>query len=185
MKEIQLARRYAIALFAVAGELNLTAKVAEDFGQLKTVIAENRDFRTMLSSPVIPAHKKSAIIKALFSSHMQELSINFMNLLTRNGRERYLATIAEQVEVLYKDFMGIVSINVISAQPLNESNRQEITLRLKQILGERIELHETIDPSIMGGFVLEWGDQRYDASLLREIKELRKEFQENLYIRQF
>lgn len=185
MKEIQLAHRYALALFSVAREHNLTDAVANDFIQLRKVILENRDFRTMLASPVIPSHKKTAVMKALFAPHMHELSIRFMTLLANNGRERYLETVAEQVGVLYHEFMGIVSVQVTTANALSPVNRAQLVAQLKQLLGERLELREVVDPSIMGGFVLDWNDQRYDASLLREVKGLRKEFQENLYVRQF
>lgn len=185
MKEIQLAHRYALALFSVARELNLTETVAKDFVQLRKVILENREFRTMLSSPVIPGHKKTAVMKALFTPHMHELSIRFLSLLAQNGREQYLETVAEQVGVLYNEFMSIVSVQVTTAIALNSSNRQQLIDQLKHLLGDRLELHEVVDPSVMGGFVLDWNDQRYDASLLREVKGLRKEFQENLYVRQF
>ncbi|MDD2963183.1 MAG: ATP synthase F1 subunit delta [Bacteroidales bacterium] len=185
MKEIQLARRYALALFTVARETNLTSEVAADFEQLLKVIAENRDFRVMLQSPVIPSHKKKAIMTALFGSHIHDISLRFMNLLAHNGREKYLNVVAGQVVELYREFMGIVRITVVSAQPLNPSNRQELVAKLRQVFGDRTELLEKTEPSLLGGFVLEWGDQRYDASLLKEVKELRKEFEENLYVRQF
>ncbi|HAQ64960.1 MAG TPA: ATP synthase F1 subunit delta [Bacteroidales bacterium] len=185
MKETQLARRYALALFSVARELKLTTKVAEDFDQLITVIRQNSDFRTLLNSPVIPAHKKISILKSLFSPHMHELSIRFMILLAKHERERYLELVAEQIGVLYHEFMGIVIVRVTSAAPLSTENRNQLLEHLNETLGDKLELQEVVDPELVGGFILDWNDQRYDASLLRQVKELRKEFQENLYVRQF
>ncbi len=185
MKENQLARRYALALFSVARELNLTKKVAEDFNQLITVIKQHSDFRTMLNSPVIPAYKKINVLNSLFSDHMQDLSIRFMTLLTRHEREQYLELVAEQVGVLYNEFMGIVVVRVTSAVPLSKGNRDQLLEQLKETLGNKLELQEVVNPGLVGGFILDWNDQRYDASLLRQVKELRKEFQENLYVRQF
>lgn len=185
MKEIQLARRYALAVFAVAREMELTARVAADFEQIERVIAENRDFRLMLNSPVFPVHKKCAILKALFSNHIHEISLRFMDLLTRHGREKYLVEVAEQIGALFREFTGCIVIRIISAHPLSTANRSELITLLKKTFGENIETREIIDSNLIGGFVLEWGDQRYDSSLIREVKELRKEFGENLYIRQF
>lgn len=185
MKETQLARRYALALFSVARELNLTSKVAEDFKQLISVIRQNIDFRIMLNSPVIPSYKKINVLKSLFSSHMQDLSIRFMTLLAKHERERYLELVAEQVGVLYNEFMGIVVVRVTSATPLSIENRDQLLVQLKETLGDKLELQEVIDPDLVGGFILDWNDQRYDASLLRQVKELRNEFKENLYVRQF
>jgi F-type H+-transporting ATPase subunit delta len=48
-----------------------------------------------------------------------------------------------------------------------------------------VDLIETIDKSLIGGFIVSTGNVRYDASLTTSIKKLKKEFEENLYVREF
>ncbi len=54
---------------------------------------------------------------------------------------------------------------------------------LKYSTNETVELEERINPELIGGFLLRFGDKQFDASILREIENLRKEFDKNLYVK--
>jgi F-type H+-transporting ATPase subunit delta len=57
----------------------------------------------------------------------------------------------------------------------------KINSLLKQQTKAEIELHEDIDESIIGGFVLEFDEKQYDSSVVKYLQDLRKEFDKNLY----
>ena len=56
--------------------------------------------------------------------------------------------------------------------------------RMDRYQGKNIQLKEKVDGSLLGGFVLQMGDDLFDASIIRDLKDIRKQFVENLYIEQ-
>jgi F-type H+-transporting ATPase subunit delta len=66
---------------------------------------------------------------------------------------------------------------------------KEITTKVSDLLSEQtkgeIELSEEVNKDLIGGFVLSYDDKQYDASIKKQIKELQRDFDKNLYIREF
>lgn len=102
MIENTIARRYAAALFDVAIENNCLEAVFSDMALLSDVSKSNRDFTRMLHSPIINADKKTAILTSLFGGKVQNISLQFMVLITRKRRESIVDLIAEAFVAQYK-----------------------------------------------------------------------------------
>ena len=68
---------------------------------------------------------------------------------------------------------------------MDESIRTKILTLLEKRANAEVDLKEKIDEEIIGGFVLSYEDKQYDASILRQIKNLRREFDINLYVKGF
>lgn len=185
MRETRIANRYAKALFELSLELDQLDHTRDDMELLHLVCRQNREFVLMLKSPIIKETKKQAILQDIFEKKMHELTYKFLMVITRNKREDILTEIAEQYIKIFKEYKNILPTILTSAVKLDEGTRNKII----QILGDRanatIELTEEIDEEIIGGFILEFADQQYDASLQRKIKNLRKDFEVNYYIKGF
>ena len=185
MKETRVAKRYAKALFDLSIELGLLDTVINDIELIHTVCTENRDFVLLLKSPVIKETKKQAILTDIFQKKLHELTYKFLMVITRNRREQIILEISEQFINIFKEFKNILPATLITAVKLDDETRE----RIVKLSGERtnttIELTEEVDDEIIGGFILEFEDKQYDASILRKIKNLKKEFDVNLYIKGF
>jgi F-type H+-transporting ATPase subunit delta len=185
MIENTIARRYAAALFDVATETNCLEAVFSDMALLTDVSKENRDFTRMLHSPIINADKKTAILTSLFSGKVQSVSLQFMVLVTKKRRESIVDLIAEAFVAQYKAFKDIHVITVLTAQPLNEASRKEILNSVSTEVSGTIELVEKVDPQLIGGYKLLYDNMVFDASVAKQIQKLKREFKDNLYIKQF
>lgn len=185
MRETKVGNRYAKALFELSIEMNLLEQVFADIKLFLQVCQQNRDFLLLLKSPVIHDKKKTAILREIFEKQVSELSIRFLELITRNRRESILPVIAEQFIKIYQEHKNILPTNLTTAVKLDAETRDKIV----GLLGERaeatIDLTEFVDEELIGGFILEFEDMQYDASVQRKIKNLRKEFDVNLYIKGF
>ena len=84
----------------------------------------------------------------------------------------------------YKEHNNIVTIEIRTVQPLTEGMRDKIVSILEKRRGITVELIEKIDPTLIGGFIVSTGTLRYDSSLAHSIRKLKKEFEENLYVRE-
>ena len=97
----------------------------------------------------------------------------------------YLEGIAQSFISLYKTHKNIETVTLTTAHPIDESIKNEILTYVQKNGRSDVELTEVIDEDIIGGMVVKMGDKQLDASVKRNIKELRKTFNKNLYIKDF
>ena len=179
-----IAERYAKSLFELALETGKLEQVRNDMDLMLDVCLHNRDFRQMLLSPVIRPDKKIAVMDAIFIGKIEELTKKFYQLLSHKRREKYLEGIARQFIAKYKKHHNILVIEIRSAVPLTRELREKVVAIIETRSKGTVELIEIIDKSLIGGFIVSDEGRRYDASLTTTIKKLKKEFEENLYIRE-
>jgi F-type H+-transporting ATPase subunit delta len=86
---------------------------------------------------------------------------------------------------MYREMKGIVAAQAITPVKLDEKLTSEILTYLTDETKRKVELTEKIDPSIIGGFILRWGDKQVDASVSRKLRLLRMNFKENLYLKDY
>ena len=185
MAEKKLARRYAKSLLGLAGERGLMEDVFDDMSLVSRACAGSRELTVFLKNPMINSDKKDAVIRALFKDKLSKISFTFMEIITRKRRERYLEEIADEVISIYKAKKGISPARIITAKPINPLLRNEVTQFLSRRTKHQIELTESIDGDLIGGYILRWGDEQVDASISRKIRELRMSFKPNLYLKDF
>lgn len=173
MKSSKVAIRYAQALLDLAVENNNLEAVNRDMNYLTTVNDENRDFQLLLSSPVIKADKKIAVLNEIFGA-FETVSTAFLALITKNGRESILPQIAAAFTELVKEKKGIVSVTIVSATKLDGGVKKQILDKIQATITGSLEVTEEIDPSLIGGFVVKMGDTQIDASVASKFAQLKQ-----------
>lgn len=184
MSVYRIASRYAKSLLDLSLEQNKLEKVLEDMHYLSDV-CKVRDFVLMLNNPVVQTDKKLKVFKELFSGKMDSLTEQFIVLVAQKGRERYLPDIATDFVVKYRAYKNIELAKVKSAAPLTSDQQANIQKGLSEMLpkGTSLELELLVDPSLIGGFIIEFGDKVYDASIADKLDEMRKDlFSKNLFV---
>lgn len=180
-----LARRYAVAVFDLALELKLESKVEKDMHLVGAVLQENRLLRKVLANPVIEGYKKAKILSEIFEGKIEKLTLKFLVLITKKGREVYLDEICEAYIDTFKEHFNIMPVLLTTAYNADEETKQEILSKLARIAGKTLEVSEKINENLVGGFTLDFMDFNYDASIKTQLKELKKEFSKNLYVKKF
>ena len=186
MQDTKAGIRYAKSLFQLAQERNEMEKVSADMALIDKTIHENSELRSMLKSPIIKSDKKASIIRAIFSAHIGTTTAAFLELIIKKRREMYTDSIARQFVILHLENNGIEEALLTTAFKIDDAFRQRILdLVVKHSKNNKVELQERIDPSIIGGFVLRFGDNQIDTSVERDIELLRREFEKNLYVKEY
>jgi len=181
MEDSRIHKRYALALYQLAGELKQLDRVYDDMQIVSQTCLDSKELMGVLGSPIIRDTKKGKILTEIFGSKICDLSQRFINLVVVQNREISLPLIALEYIQLVKDFKGIKTALLTSAQPLDEETRAKIIARLKEQTGCEVELIEKTDPEILGGFTLSLEGQLFDASIKNTMHRLRKEFNENTH----
>ena len=183
MQNPRLANRYAKSLLTLAIEKNQLDTVYKDMEFLQSVTKLNKEFVVVLRSPIITPEKKEAIISAVTSGRINELTSLFIRLLIRKGREMNLPEIATAFMEQYKEHQQIHSVKLVTATPLSEELKQSIINQVKsQTALKNIELTTEVNDKLIGGFVLQVGDKLVDASIAYDLKAIAKQFENNDFI---
>jgi F-type H+-transporting ATPase subunit delta len=186
MSVLRIATRYAKSLIDLAVEQQKLEPVYNDMQMLQSAV-QNRDLMLLLKSPIVHSDKKIAAVDAIFKGKMDALTLAYMHLLIEKGREMYLPEIAREFVHQYKVLKHITTVRVTSAAPLSEDVMAALRSKLleSRFTSDQLEVETRIDPKLIGGFVVEFEDKRYDASVLNKLSELKSEFKKNLYIKEF
>ncbi len=181
----KLARVYATALHNLALENKQEEQVKQDMETVARLIADSRDFEVVLKSPVIKADKKQNIIAELFKDSVTELTLNFLNLVVKHGREQGLAAIAQAYTTIYLQHKGVLEGSVTSAKELDAKTLAAIEKAVVEQVGKPVQLKVNTNPHIIGGLILRVGDKQYNGSIASELQRLRLDFKKNLYVADF
>lgn len=186
MRESRVSHRYAKSLLDLALERGQLEPVSEDMRVVLETIRNSRDFSVLLKSPVVKTDKKQEILKAIFGGKIGVITTAFIDIITRKRREGELEAIAEAFVTQYKKHKQILTAVITTAQGLDERLRAQVLEVVKQSAGGKsIELVEKTDKGLIGGFVLRVGDKQVDASVIRQIRNLERNFSENPYIKEY
>lgn len=183
MPNPRLASRYAKSLIDLAVEKNSVEDTLADIKYLESLCRNSKEFTSMLRSPVINADKKQDIINAVVGDSLKPLAQGFIRLLVNKGREENLPEIATAFVQQYKQMKNIKTVKLITAAPANEELKKAIWAKIDATLpGAQIELTEQVDPELIGGFVLQMEDKLFDASVRRDLNDIKAQFTKNMYV---
>jgi F-type H+-transporting ATPase subunit delta len=186
MSVIRIATRYAKSLIDLAIEQGSLEQVYADMSLVKAAV-HHRELYMMLKSPIIHGDKKDAVLEAIFGARVSKLMMAYLRLLVTKGREMYIPEIAIEFDNQYKILKKITSIRVTTAQPVSDAVVEDIRKKILAtgVATENLEIETKVDPKLIGGFLLEFDNKRYDASVAHKLEELKTQFSTNLYVKEF
>lgn len=177
MSSIRVAERYAKSLLDLAQEGKQVEEVKADIVALSQNLAASSDLRNLIKSPIIHGAVKRQIFEKLFEKKFQPLTMKFLSVVTRKGRENILGQIAQSFLEQYNAVKGITHVTVTSAVELSKDVLQTLQSKLENSSTTRskVAIDTKIDPAIIGGYILEYDNKQYDASVRGKFLRLRKE----------
>lgn len=184
MRNTRVTLRYAKSLLTLAEEQNQLDVCKADMETIVATCKESKELSLLLKSPIVKADKKLAILNEVFTG-LGQLSTAFINIITNKKREVLLEEIAERFLSVYKAHKGIETAVVTTALPLDEGLRASIQSYVQKQGQGQVELTEKVDEKLIGGAIIRMGDRQLDASVLRQINDLKQTFNKNLYIKDF
>jgi F-type H+-transporting ATPase subunit delta len=176
MKGSKAAIRYAKAVLQQAKEVNAADAVFGDMQFVANTLKGSKELRSVLQSPVIKASDKKAALLEIFSDQSENTK-SLINVLVDNQRVASLGAVADSYVDLYNEAKGVKIANVTTAVPLSAAIESQVLAKVKELTGSNtVTLENTIDESIIGGFILRIGDLQYNASIANNLNKLKREF---------
>ncbi|EIM75046.1 ATP synthase subunit delta [Nitritalea halalkaliphila LW7] len=182
MSEFRVASRYAKSLLELAVENKVLEAVKADVNRIMEACQANKELVFVLKSPVVSSDKKFAILQALLGTSGQKLTVDFLRIVADKNRASLTVDILKQFVRLYNVHEGIQEATVTTAFPLTDELRKAFEGTVKEISGlAKVQLVETVDTAIIGGFILRVNDRQLDESLSGKLRALRLQLTKNQY----
>lgn len=184
MSALRLSTRYAKAIISLAQEQNKLDAIYKDMEFLAESIASVRELELVFKSPIIKSDKKQSIFNKIFSGKIDKLTESFIEILTRKGREAYLADVAKAYIAQYNAINKITPVTIKSATELSDKVVEELLSKLREVTKlEKTTVEQKVDPSLIGGFVMQYEDKLYDASISSKINKIKLSFDNKAFIK--
>jgi F-type H+-transporting ATPase subunit delta len=177
--DTRIAARYAKSVLELGIERNQLDQLYEDMLAIREALSM-RDFLLFVKSPIIKADKKQAAFHEIFGDKLSEVITKFFDILSRKGREFYLPEIVDSFIYQYKEYNNITEVKLTTANKVSEDSLEAIRKALADSsnANQTVEIQTEVNPELIGGFVIEFGDKLYDASVARKLDQIRKNFQD-------
>lgn len=175
MNEGLIPRRYAKALYKVATERKQQARIFELMQTLAASFEANPDLRQLVANPFVEQSEKARLLTIAAGATADDATFaDFLKLLAQNRRIDLAAAIATAYVDYYRSVNNIRRVQVVSAAPLDPAVEQRIrSIVAAHLNGASMDFSTSVDPDLIGGFVVNIDNERLDASLRHQLKELR------------
>jgi ATP synthase F1 delta subunit len=167
-------RVYAEALLGAAGERGRLAEVREGLADFVAAVESSDELRGLLRNPQIEPHVKRDALAAVLGD-ADELVRNFLLLLAEKGRIAEVGAIQAELERLIAREAQVLELALTTAVELSDEEAARVVRQIEDASGRRVEASRRVDPSIIGGIVVQAGSQRLDASVRGRLDGLRQE----------
>ena len=146
----------------------------EALSDFARAITDTPELRTVLRNPQLEPSAKGRILADLAGDE-DELFRNFLQLIAEKGRAGEIEAIAGEFERLIAREERRLTVELVTARELTDAEAGEIIGQIEQAAGRKVEATRSVDPDLLGGFVLQAGSYRADASVRGRLERLRRE----------
>jgi F-type H+-transporting ATPase subunit delta len=174
VRETTIARSYAETLFELGERQHAPEAFAAALHEVVALLEHEPRVRLFLESPRIERADKKAALERALATRVPPLFLNFLLVVLDKGRQRLLPEIAVEYDQLRDDALGRVHVQVTLAREVDERGEEDLRADLTRILGRTVIPHVRVNPRILGGFILRYGDRVVDASVRRRLAAMRR-----------
>lgn len=165
---------YAKALVDLSQEKGKLTNVHSDMEGMLALLEASPALKELLGNPVVDSEKKRQILNKLGKdAEFNEYTNNFLNLLNVKDRLSLLDEICESFEKQYSEITDTQIALVRSAVALDKEQETQISARIQKLSGAKnVKVKASIDESLIGGFVVEFGSTQIDLSVRGQIERV-------------
>ena len=171
-KSVKIAQPYAEAFLELFNK-NSIENAINDLNLISLSVSGSKELKILLSNPLVNIQTKKSILKSLFSDKIDNKTLKFLLVLCDRGRISYLNEISDKaLELAYKA-ASIETVKVTSSIVLTVLQQEALISKLKKITkADQVKLDLNVNPSLIGGFIIQLGSKVIDTSIQGQLREL-------------
>lgn len=173
-----IARRYGGALFEQGLAKGNLEEIRKDFEVVVHIFKDFPRIRRVYEDKKIYSKRKQELFGKFFEGILHYTTMTFLDVVVENYREEYLFAMEREFTRLYRRHKGIVEARIITAVELTDANMEAIEGELREATGKEVALQAKVDPRLIGGSILRFGDTVINNSVSFKLQRLEKEMKD-------
>lgn len=171
-KGLAIAKVYAAAMLQLAKSARQEDALGKELVEFAALVERDAALAGFLSSPTVDSAARQRTIEKALRGKLSDLFVDSLQVLNRNERVALLASVSRAYDALLEEAKGRVVAKVRSATALNGALRERLRSTLGKLTGRQVDLAETVDEGLLGGMIVQIGDDQYDGSVTRKLRVL-------------
>lgn len=170
----KISARYAKALYEFATEANVADKIYEAMKLVSATFVNVEGLKDAIANPTLSKDKKKELLNTMAGDSVCAEYTRFVDLVVENKREDYFQNTALVYQDLYRKKKNLVKATVVTACPISDSEEKRFRQVLTNVTDADIDFDATVDPSLIGGFVMEVETYQLNASIKSQLDTIRE-----------
>ena len=168
----QVGSVYGEALYDLARSKKLDSAILQELEVLGQSFHAEPDFTKLLGTPSLSKEERCRILDDSFRGKVQPYVLNFLKILTEKGYMRHFPHCCDAYRECYNRDHGILVVTAVTAVPLTAAQQTKLTDKLSGITGKTIDLHNRVDPDVLGGVRLDYDGKRLDDTVAHRLSAI-------------
>lgn len=173
-----VAKRYGQALLQIAQGENNIERYQDELQTVVETIENSAELKTVWRGKEYDNGTKIKVVKELFSGKVSENIVNLLCVVVEKGREENITGIFEMYKFYADEARNISYADIVSAYPLTAEQIETITTQLAKKTGKDIRLTTSVEPNLVGGMMVKFGDRVYDGTVVARLQGMKNKLQE-------
>lgn len=170
----EFGREYGEGLYALCREEAMEQPCLQELKTLDAAFRENGEFLRLLANMTLGKEERVRIVQDTLGGQIHPYVLNFIKILVERGAIHSFSECVKAYQEAYNRDHRVAEAEVTTASPLNAGQKEKLIQKLRQMSGREVVLKEKIDPSVLGGVLLEMDGKRYDNTVQGRLKSIRQ-----------
>jgi len=171
----KIAAPYARALFDFSVDKNIMHQITADFQNLEIFLDESNELTDYLNNPLVIKDDKREVLTKTLKSQINSETFKFLMVLVSRDRINLLKSVINNYLALVYETASIKTIEVVTAVEFSNAQKNTLIQKLKELTNAReIKLAITVDPNLIGGFLIKTESKIIDFSIKNQLQQLAK-----------
>ncbi len=171
----KIAAPYARALFDFSVDKNIMHQITADFQNLEIFLDESSELTDYLNNPLVSQDAKGEVLTKTLKSQVNSETFKFLMVLVDRDRINLLKSVITNYLELVYETASIKTIEVVTAVEFSNAQKNTLIQKLKELTNAReIKLAITVDPNLIGGFLIKTESKVIDFTIKNQLQQLAK-----------
>ena len=170
----QLSKEYAESLFSLGAEDSKEEEYLTELRYVNEVFSSNPEYVELLASPALNKEERCELLDRAFAESLSEFVLSFLKVLCEAGHIKLFSECVAEYSKLYRESMRKSAVKVTSASELSDDEKYRISKKIEKIVDGDCEISYSVDPSLIGGAIIETENAVIDGSLKKSLQEMKE-----------
>ena len=164
--------RYARALLKAEEQTGLSDQLYSDMSVLADSYCKVPQLRAAIDNPMLSKAQKKNLLVVASGNTSCKLSITFFELVLKEMRESIMQFIANSFITLYRKQNNLIRAKLTTASRLSSAVEERLKQLVESKTNGKVDFETETDPSLIGGFILEYDTYRMDTSVKSQLNNV-------------